>query len=237
MKNFILRLDDACPKRDIEKWNKIEILLDKYQIKPLVGIIPNCMDTDMEKYNFDSDFWKIRVNTWKKKNWVLALHGYNHVFETTDGGLNPVNKKSEFAGVTFERQVEKIQQGVDVFKNYNIEPQVFFAPAHTFDLNTIKALKQESNIKIISDTPANYIYSQYGMTFVPQQSGHVRNLPFKLTTFCYHPNTMTSEDFDRLEKFIIKYKKNFIDFPIELSKRQLSLFDKIVKKLYFWRHK
>lgn len=93
MSKYILRLDDACEKRDIKKWDKIESLLDKYNIKPLVGVIPNCEDPMMNNYEIDLHFWD-RVLSWGKKNWTIALHGYNHVYSTNNGGLNPVNKRS-----------------------------------------------------------------------------------------------------------------------------------------------
>ena len=41
MKRFyLIRLDDACPTMDVVKWDKIEKMLDKYHIKPMVGIVP-----------------------------------------------------------------------------------------------------------------------------------------------------------------------------------------------------
>lgn len=40
MGKYILRLDDAAERMDIVKWNRMEVLLDKYNIKPLVGVIP-----------------------------------------------------------------------------------------------------------------------------------------------------------------------------------------------------
>ena len=237
MAKYIIRLDDACPKRDIKKWDKIKCLLDKYNIRPLVGIIPNCKDPDMEKYSEDSNFWIGRVKSWKEKNWTLALHGYEHVFVTEDAGINPVNKKSEFAGLSLEEQREKIRNGIEVLRKYGIEPNVFFAPAHTFDVNTLEALKLESDIRIISDTPTNKRYCRYGMTFVPQQSGHVRKLPFNVVTFCYHPNTMKDKDFRQLEDFVKKYRYYFIDFPSDEIDNKLSLYDKLLMKIYYWRHK
>ncbi len=235
MKKLILRLDDACPKRDIEKWNRIEALLDAYGVKPLVGVIPHCKDPSFDKYPEDLDFWNKRVQNWKKKGWVLAMHGYEHVFHTKDAGINPVNNYSEFAGLSIDVQRDKIRKAINILKTHNIEPQVFFAPAHTFDLNTIEALKQESDIRIISDTPANNVYFRYGMTFVPQQSGRVRKLPFKIVTFCYHPNNMKDIDFEQLEKFLNEY--SFIDFPLINSHRKLSFFDIVLMKIYYWRHK
>lgn len=84
MGKYILRLDDACEKMDIEKWNRIESLLDKYGIKPLVGVIPSCQDPSMDEYQFDDSFWD-KVNRWIAKKWTIAMHGYKHVFETSGG--------------------------------------------------------------------------------------------------------------------------------------------------------
>ena len=87
---YIIRLDDASEKRNVESWTRMENLLDKYSLKPLVGIIPNCEDEEMAEYSVDTDFWD-RVLSWQKKGWTLALHGYNHVYTTECGGINPVN--------------------------------------------------------------------------------------------------------------------------------------------------
>jgi len=37
---YLVRLDDACPYLDKKKWQRMEDILDKYGVKPLVGIIP-----------------------------------------------------------------------------------------------------------------------------------------------------------------------------------------------------
>ncbi len=233
MKIHYLRLDDAAPKRDVEKWDRIEKLLDKYGIKPLVGIIPLCKDVDFEKYTEDIEFWSKRVPEWQEKQWTLAMHGYKHVFSTNSGGANPVNLKSEYAGLSYEEQKRKIEEGVSVLRNNGIEPKVFFAPAHTFDRNTVRALLEVSDIRVISDTPANKPYCRWGMTFIPQQSGKVRKLPFHTTTYCYHPNSMTDKDFEELEEFI--RRNEFADFPIREVKRKISLYDLLLMKAYYMK--
>lgn len=236
MNNYIMRLDDACERRDIKSWDKIEDLLDKYGIKPLVGVIPDCKDPCMEGYEFDYEY-ESRLNSWLEKGWTIALHGYTHVYSTNSGGINPVNYRSEFAGESLEVQKEKIRKGVLKFKQLGIFPKVFFAPSHTFDENTLRALLEESSIRIISDTIAYDTYTEYGFTFVPQQSGKVRNLPFRTVTFCYHPNNMADEDFKELEDFLDKYNNKFISFPENIVTRKLSLIDKILRKIYFYRRK
>lgn len=234
MSNYILRLDDACEKRDQAKWNRIEELLDLYEIKPLVGVIPHCEDPMMENYGYDESFWN-RVSEWTSKGWTVALHGYNHVYNTSEGGINPVNARSEFAGESIEIQMKKIEDGVKIFRSHGIEPLVFFAPSHTFDNNTIIALKEKSNIKYISDTIANKPYVSNGMVFVPQQSGRVRSLPFSVVTFCYHPNTMNDSMFNELEGFIKKNRYKFISFPMKETTRKKNIFDLMLEKIYFAR--
>ena len=234
MSKYIMRLDDACEKRNIKYWDRIEKILDNYGIIPLVGIIPHCEDPMMDKYPTDDGF-KMRVKNWMDKNWVIALHGYNHVYSSNCGGINPVNCRSEFAGESLERQKEKIKKGVSILNDMGIKPQVFFAPSHTFDKNTITALKEESDIRIISDTIANDSYEKYGMTFVPQQSGRVRALPFKIVTFCYHPNTMNENDFSELENFLKKYQRKFISFPLQRVSRHKNFVDCFLERLYFAR--
>ena len=234
MAKYIIRLDDACEKMNVANWSRMEDLLDKYGIKPLVGIIPNCEDEEMEDYPRDAEFWKT-ADRWIAKGWTMALHGYNHVYASECGGINPVNRRSEFAGEPLDVQKEKIRSGLEILASHGIEPKVFFAPSYTFDENTITALKECSDIRIISDTVASKPYTKYGMTFVPQQTGKARKLPFNTVTFCYHPNTMKDGDFDFLEKFIIKNKSRFITFPIKEVSRKTSVFDSLLRKLYFAR--
>ena len=235
MKTLLLRLDDACPKRDIFKWDKMESLLDKYNVKPLVGIIPACKDSAMDLYPKDEDFWTKRIPLWQQKGWVLAMHGYEHVFCTDKGGMNPINFRSEFAGESIELQRTKIRMGVNKLEQYGLKPKVFFAPAHTFDKNTLKALLEESDIRIISDVPANKPFTKYGITFIPQQSGKVRKLPFSVQTFCYHPNFMQDKDFELLETFLKTH--SFSSFPLKETKRKPSLYDWLLMKIYYYWYK
>lgn len=238
MSQYIMRLDDASEYMDVEKWQRMEDLLDKYHIKPIVGVIPDNQDPDMVGvYPKDEQFWK-KVQRWKEKGWTIALHGYTHVFETREGGLNPVNDRSEFAGVPLERQKEKIRAGVRILRDHGIEPEIFFAPAHTFDENTLEALKEESNIRIISDTIANDVYFENGFYFIPQQSGRVRKLPFKTVTFCYHPNIMEEKDYRELVSFSSTHESEFIVFEDRLIvKRRKSIIDMAMKWLYFSRRR
>ena len=65
MAKYIMRLDDACQKMNLENWDRMERLLTKYDIKPLVGVIPNCKDPDMDKYDWDEPGFLERKERWR----------------------------------------------------------------------------------------------------------------------------------------------------------------------------
>lgn len=236
MRKYIIRLDDASEYMDVEKWNRVECLLKKYDIKPIVGIIPDNQDPELvSKYKKSNFFWD-KVKEWQNARWTIALHGCTHEFCTECGGINPVNLRSEFAGVTLDKQKEKIRRGYMILKSHDIVPEIFFAPAHTFDENTLKAIEEETDIRVISDTIANDVYYSKPFYFIPQQSGRVRNLPFKITTFCYHPNNLDENEFSELDYFLRKNRNRFIHYSKScLKRRNISYIDKIYSWLYFIR--
>ncbi len=231
---YLIRLDDASDRMDTEKWNRMEAVLDGYGVKPIVGVIPQNKDSALiGLYKENPSFWKDTVRRWQDKGWCLAMHGYEHVYTTASGGINPVNKRSEFAGLDLDEQKRKIHEGYAILKKKGIQPKIFFAPSHTFDKNTLEALRTETDIRIISDTVAFDVYFEGGFYFIPQQSGHVRKLPFKIVTFCYHPNIMNDRDFSVLEEFLKKYTAKFGTVDSVLKKRKRTLFDALLRNFYF----
>lgn len=233
--NYLIRLDDACPTMDREKWKQVETILDSYGIQPMVGVIPDNNDPKQKISPYDEIFWQ-RVKKWNKKGWAIALHGYDHCYISKERGINPLWARSEFAGVPYELQAEKIRKGVSIFREHGVNPKYFFAPSHTFDENTLLALKNESNIRIISDTIATKPYRRSDFIFIPQIGGRCINIPFPGTwTFCLHPSVMTNNDFVKLELFLKSNSDRFISFAdlsLDEVKRK-SVLSRLLSTVYF----
>lgn len=234
---YLIRLDDACPYMDRSKWQRMEDILDKYGVKPLVGIIPANADPKTMVEPEYPGFWT-KAHSWEKKGWSIAIHGYDHVCISDGGmkGLNPFWKRSEFAGIPLERQKEKIRKGITVLHQHGFEPKYFFAPSHTFDLNTLEALRVETGIRIVSDTIGRYPYKYGDFVFVPQISGHCAKMSLSgIYTFCFHPNTMKDKDFVALEKFLMLYGDSFISFDgFDLTKYgKQMLVDRLLSCFFF----
>lgn len=62
---YCIRLDDACPQMNAEKWARIERILDKYKVKPIVGVIPENRDPDFVAVA-DETFGEKHVNGRKR---------------------------------------------------------------------------------------------------------------------------------------------------------------------------
>lgn len=234
---YLIRLDDASDHMHIENWARMERLLDENNIKPLVGVIPENRDPMLLQFPEDPLFWE-KAKHWQEKGWRIALHGYEHVYSTDCGGINPVHCKSEFAGHTLEEQRRKIGDGFRILRDKGLKPDVFFAPSHTFDENTLEALWLETDIRMISDTVANDTYCRNGFTFIPQQAGKVRELPFRLTTICLHPNFTTEPEFAEMEAFFKAHAGEFLDpNAIAPTTRKRSLLDLAYEMAYFLKRK
>ena len=238
---YLIRLDDACPTMNHKKWQQVEDILDKYGIKPMVGIIPNNENPHEVIDAPDPNFWN-KVHTWEKKGWTIAMHGYNHCYTSLDGlkGLNPLWERSEFAGLPLDEQREKIRSGVAVMRDNGVNPKYFFAPSHTFDENTLRALEQESDIRIVSDTIGCYPYKEGNFIFLPVLGGHCENrLIPGIWTFCLHPNTMDGDSLKCLELFLMKLYNHFLSFAnIDTeSVKCKGYFSKLLSWFYFTSRK
>lgn len=225
MLKYIIRLDDACPTMNEKKWQAIEMLLDKYNIKPIVGIIPDNKDSDF-KYPKIKDFWKKYPHKWQEKGWIIAVHGYNHNLTKTI--------RTEFSSKSYKEQKKTLHAGYTLLRNQGLMPKCFFAPNHTFDDNTIKACKDLGIFEFISDGYAYYPYKYKGMIFLPS----VFDTPHKVSskgifTFVYHPNNITEEKLIYLENFIKANLENFnvnIDYIItKYSNRKKTIKDYILQ--------
>lgn len=239
MKKYLIRLDDACPTMDSVRWLKMENLLDKYGIRPMVGIIPANADPKQMIDKEDDLFWE-QALAWQNKGWAIALHGFDHCYTSSDSGINPLWNRSEFAGISLEQQKQKISDGVAILKKHGLNPKYFFAPSHTFDENTLQALRECSDIRIISDTIATRPYRRGEFVFIPQIGGHCVDMPLSgVYTFCFHPNTMTDANFDALESFIKLHNSDFCGFDeLDLKGvRGKCLKDKFISWLYFTQRK
>ncbi|TWT03624.1 DUF2334 domain-containing protein [Planomicrobium sp. CPCC 101079] len=209
---YIFRFDDIAPNMDWDNYEYIKRIFDKYNVKPLIGVIPDNQDPELKKFAFkDEDYFWNEMRELQQNGWEIALHGYQHKYVTKEAGIFGIKNQSEFSGLPIEVQNEKIRNGMRLFKSYNIKTDTFMAPSHSLDRNTLRVLK-ENGITTITDGFALYPYYYDDLLFVPQLFATQRRMPFGIYTFCIHFNSMTKESIDEIEDFIKSNREHIITF-------------------------
>jgi peptidoglycan/xylan/chitin deacetylase (PgdA/CDA1 family) len=184
-------------------WERIEPILIRHDIKPILAVIPDNLDPKLVVDTVRDDFWQ-RVRDWQAAGWFIALHGYQHTYLSKDPGILGINTYSEFAGLPYQTQRDKLKKALEIFATHHVRVDGWVAPAHSFDCVTVKCLL-ELGVSVISDgfyvKPINFL----GATWVPQQMWRFRKMPFGLWTVCFHHNKFNDQDFVRFEQDIEKF--------------------------------
>jgi len=228
---ILIRLDDIAENMNWDLMKKSELLFNKYNIKPVLGVIPNNQDKELLTFPKKNNFWE-QIRIWKNKGWEISMHGSNHVYDTDTYNKDYFSHggKSEFFGHSFNDQLQKIKNGLKKFDDEKIKVRSFYAPNHTYDENTLIALKN-SGIKEVIDGYGLMPYIEKDIKFIPQLFYKVIALPFGIQTTQIHLNYWKQKDFDNFEKFIIKNVKNIITYDQAIEKVNNSLFYKLINIL------
>lgn len=216
-----VRLDDITPDMDWERFLQFKALLDRYQVKPLIGIVPDNQDENLKKQTKKSqipeDFWSY-IKELEADGWTLAMHGVHHVYTTEKGGLFPLNNFSEFAGIPLDKQKEMLSKGKQILKGKGIETDIFMAPAHSYDRNTLKALK-EIGFTALTDGFGSNPYLWDGLKFYPISFNLSSTFKKKngYSTMVVHTDTVTSDDMKRYESYFQNENIQWISFKEYLT--------------------
>lgn len=229
-----VRLDDITPDMDWERFFRFKALLDCYQVKPLIGVVPDNRDENLMKARppeaagnrkdgkalpagggkekIPEDFWAY-VKELKKQGWVIAMHGLHHVYSTDKGGLFPLNNFSEFAGVPYERQKEMLMEGKRRLAEKGIDTDIFMAPAHSYDNHTLRALK-EAGFTCLTDGFGSMPYYWKGLKFYPIsfQLGSTLKKSQGYSTMVVHTDTVSEEDLKRYKGYLESKESQWISY-------------------------
>ena len=132
----------------------------------------------VRKLQGETGFWE-RVRAWIAKDWTVGMHGDTHVMHPTHSKLVlPFYPSSEFAGLPLEAQAQRIRAGWQLFRAQDIEPTLWIAPAHSFDLATLAAVRAETSMRVVSDGIGWDTWYEHGFYWIPQQLWGFRYRPF-----------------------------------------------------------
>ena len=238
MPKYWIRFDDVCPTMDWKIWNEVESVLLRYNVKPILAVVPDNKDPYLMVDKEEKDFWK-KVRRWQSLGWYIGIHGFQHkILGKIKTKYFPRESVTEFAGLSYREQEAKIEKSLEIFRNEGIETDLWIAPGHTFDDTTLKIL-QERKLNVVSDRFFPRITDNNGFIWIPIHFWRIREMPFGKWGFCLHSNEFKKEDLEALRTFIKKNKDDIIDVKKLLKENKVrkssivdSFFESIFKTLY-----
>ena len=211
---YLFRMDDITATMDWGRFWALLRLFQRHRVKPLLGVIPDNQDRKLNCQKPDPRFWDIMRSLVERDVVEIAQHGYQHVLERDSN--HPLLQRrdsrrtlsSEFAGYSFNEQLEKIEKGRALLQENGLFTDFWFAPNHSFDLTTLNALKT-AGFTAVSDGLSLLPYKERGLIFVPQQLWRPAWAPCGVFTICLHSNEITNGE--------IKAIRHFLRTPVHLS--------------------
>lgn len=205
---IIVRMDDICETMDYDKFCRYRKLFDELKVKPLYGLVPANKDPHLMKGHVEQ-YWEL-IHSLIENGGAIAMHGYEHVYHTHQGGLVANTPDSEFSGLSLDEQREIICKGKQILSDHGVSTNVFMAPSHTYDRNTLTALR-ENGFRYLTDGTSFHPYMEDCLHCIPADSAwHWHR--FGILTICIHSNEDTEQDYQRLEAFLRKNILNVISF-------------------------
>jgi predicted deacetylase len=201
---LIIRLDDVHPRMDREKFLRFTEQIRGAGYPALLGVVPDCQDPHLIRNNPWPGFWD-HMRELRADGWVIAQHGFTHVYDKTAPNYLGSRNRSEFAGHPFEVQFDRLSRGAAILREEGLKTDVFMAPGHTFDATTLKALKK-ADLHFVTDGFGLWPFAEDGVTLVPQLVSGAHGLPFGVYTTCFHLDHMRDAEINAAVKRLDAYE-------------------------------
>ena len=204
---YLLRFDDLCPTMDRAAWERFLPLIGRFNLKPILAVVPENRDPELDREPPFAGFWEA-MRGLQAAGATIGLHGYRHLCTEVGRGLIPLQDRTEFAGADRETQQERVRAGLRILRRKGLDPRIWVAPRHGFDLTTLAVLRGEG-IEWVSDGFAERPFRYGGLTWIPQQLWGPVEKRSGVWTICLHSNSATDEAVGDLESFLDRFGAQF----------------------------
>jgi len=213
--HYIFRMDDICETMHWGKFNALMSIFRQYNVVPLLGVVPQNIDPFLKVDEENLNFWHIIRALLDEDRIEVAQHGTYHDYVSSSKGILARTfgfpARSEFSGLPYREQKEKLHIGKRLLERHGIFSNVFMAPSHSYDEATLAALK-DLGFTTVTDGVALFPYRERELLFVPQihwsPKAHTRGV----CTICLHGNEMSFEQIDNVKTFLYNNSNAVIRF-------------------------
>jgi predicted deacetylase len=203
---YVFRMDDITPTMDWNRFWSLLTLFNKRGIKPLLGIVPDNRDPKLKVHEEHPQFWETMRDLYRHGHVDFAQHGYQHILTQRPGAAiigarYGIKEMSEFAGLSLNDQISRIRLGQTILNDRGIFTSYFMAPNHSYDHNTLIALKR-CGFTAVTDGISLYPFRKHDLVFVPQQFWRPVWMPCGVITICLHSDSINNQEVKSLRAFL-----------------------------------
>ena len=182
---IVVRLEDICPTMDLDKFVLFKNFFDETGIKPLLCIVPDNKDP-------------------------VGMHGTHHLSTGKSIGILCGDVPTEYAGKSYESQLKILREGKHLLSQNGLETEVFIAPHHSYDRETLKACSK-LGLRYISDGMSKTPYMLEGVKCIPASPSwkHHRS---GVLTMCINCSTENLDGRETIFEFLRENLYNVITF-------------------------
>ena len=145
---YLVRFDDLCPTMLLDRWARFLSIIARYGIRPILAIIP--------VIRIPPSSCRRRIPT-SGSNAITRSRRRHHRYAWLPAPMHQYGKpilrlhqETEFAGVEQCSSSNGFVPDSGSFAKTDLNPRLFVAPRHGFDLHTLRALADEG-LGILSD--------------------------------------------------------------------------------------
>jgi predicted deacetylase len=229
---YLIRFDDICPTMNWPIWRRVENLLVRYEVTPILAVVPDNRDPKLMVQARNGEFWD-RVRSWQERGWTIGWHGYQHLYSSHSSGVVGIHDGSEFAELPEEVQRAKLVAAAAIFLDQRVSPKVWIAPGHSFDATTVRLLA-EFGVSVISDGFYWHPVERDNCIWLPQQLWRFRSFPLGMWTVCLHINSWKEDELFAFEEDLQRFSAAItsVDSVLECPTRRLTFVDRVFDATY-----
>lgn len=201
---YVFRLDDIHPRMNWLVLERYLRVFEAHGVIPLLGVIPDCQDPELNQFPERVTFWEELRQLVHDGRVEICQHGYQHLYTSSHIRLSDRligrMKQTEFCGKSLQEQIIMLSAGYNILQKNGLSTNIFMAPSHTFDRNTLKALLH-TGFTCLTDGIALYPYRYGGLLFVPQQQWAPEVAQQGVITICLHPGNNDDAMLESINQF------------------------------------
>ncbi len=165
----VLRYDDPSGKTPVEEITRLAEALRRHEMCCTVGVIPFACAGDSHDpkeqsfHPLTEPIAEALAESAREGLFEIGLHGYSHQTNSrhTEGWF------SEFKGLAYEEQLEKIAEGKNVLERMlGLSVTTFIPPWNSYDANTVRAL-EAAEFRCLSANPIGTADAASSLLFAP----------------------------------------------------------------------